>query len=73
VPEAAKAAKPYLVRLLEELASVLGLDHGRQRLELIYVDGHLESWWRHEERRPPHELAAYEGRGCWLLEPGAPS
>jgi hypothetical protein len=65
---AAAPTTSYLVRLLEELASVLGLAHGDERLELRFCDGRLRSFGIHHERRAPLELAGLQARGSWLAE-----
>ena len=64
------AAKPALQRHLEAIASVMGLGHGRERLELIFSDGELEVYYLHHEKRRPGELAEYDDEARWLAAPG---
>jgi hypothetical protein len=60
--------RPYLVALLEETAAMLGLDHGMHRLELVFDDGYLRTWFAHAEKRRPGELAALDHLVADLLE-----
>jgi hypothetical protein len=60
--------RSFLVALLEETADVLGLGHGQHRLELIFEDGRLRSWFAHAEKRKPGELAALDHLVADLLE-----
>jgi hypothetical protein len=52
--------RSLLVAVLEETAATLGLDHGQHRLELLFDDGCLRSWFAHAEKRRPGELAALD-------------
>lgn len=51
---------PALQRVLEAVAAAMSLDHGEQRLELIFDDGRLRTWFSHQEKRRPGELARFD-------------
>ena len=53
-----------LRRLFEVAAEIMDLDHGRQRLELIFEDGARTQWWCHHEKRPVGELTQFESRAA---------
>lgn len=57
-----------LRRLFEVAAEIMDIDHGRQRLELIYEDGTLTQWWIHHEKRPVGELTAFESRAAASIQ-----
>jgi hypothetical protein len=60
--------KPALQRVFEAAASVLNLDEGNQRLELIFRDGHLVRSYHHRGPIANDELARYEAHASWLAE-----
>ena len=62
--------KPHLARFFEAAAAIMGLDHGRQRLELIFEDGHLTQRWAHHEKRPIATLAAFDEGAQWMVAHG---
>jgi len=51
---------------------VMELDGGHVRLELIFDDGRLRSYFVHAEKRSPAELAAFDERAAWLVRDRAP-
>jgi hypothetical protein len=53
-------AKPSLQRVFEDACLSMRLDKGRHRLELVFMDGHLERFWVHAESRPARELHRYD-------------
>ena len=60
--------KPALQAVLEAAAAAMDLDHGRQRLELVFVDGELHRFWAHSENMPAIALEAFEARAGWVAE-----
>jgi len=58
--------KPALQRFFEAAAAVMELDHGQQRLELIFEDGRLLNWWTHAERRGAKELGRFDESAAFL-------
>ncbi len=61
------APRAYLCELFEAAALAMELDHGQQRLELLFDDGHLRSWWAHAERRRPGELYRFDAAIAELI------
>ncbi|MGD0165796.1 MAG: hypothetical protein ABSC51_00700 [Gaiellaceae bacterium] len=57
-----------LARSFEAAAAAMEVDKSRQRLELIFEDGHLRQWWSHAEKRSPAELRNYDEAFARLLE-----
>jgi hypothetical protein len=53
-----------LRRLFELAAEIMDIDHGQQRLELVFDDGSLRAWWTHHEKRPAGELIRFEDRAA---------
>ena len=47
-------------RLFEAIATVLELDEGRRRLELVFVDGRLVTWYTHAEKERPAALHRFD-------------
>jgi len=47
---------PLVRRLLEAIADHLGLGRGRWRLELVFENGRLADWFRHDERLGPARM-----------------
>ena len=54
------APRPHLWELFEAAAAAMELDHGQQRLELVFADGSLRAWWSHSEKRTPGELGRFD-------------
>lgn len=63
----ASAGKPLLHRYFEGVAAVMGLDQGRRRLELVFDDGHLVTWWFHAEKMPPAGLARFDADAASII------
>ena len=59
--------KPALATILESVASIMNLDEGQHRLELLFSDGHLRQWWTHSERNGANALARFDERARWLV------
>jgi hypothetical protein len=59
--------RPSLQLIFEAVASVMGLDKGHTRLELIFHDGHLVKYYVHTAARP-HELAIFDEHARWILD-----
>jgi hypothetical protein len=62
----ADTPKPALQLLFEAAAVAMDMDHGRETLELLFQDGELELWYRHDQKNRPAELGRYDGRAAWL-------
>jgi len=54
--------KPHLARIFEAVAAVMDLDEGQHRLELVFADGHLQTWFVHDERNGHEALRRFDAR-----------
>lgn len=59
--------KPHLVRLLEAVAAVMGLDEGHEELVLEFDDGHLRRWSRGDMRNGAQELGRFDDEAASLV------
>jgi len=46
----------------------MGLDHGTERLELVFEDGRLRRWWTHDEANGALELHRFDEDARRLVE-----
>lgn len=51
---------PHLAGVFEWAAAIMGLDHGKERLELVFEDGRLTRWWSHDEANGALELHRFD-------------
>lgn len=51
---------PVLKVMVEHVAETMDMGTGRWRLELVFEDGSLVKWHRHEEHLPAGTMARYE-------------
>jgi hypothetical protein len=57
------------VELLEAVAVALGVDEGRNRVEIVFAGGRLERVYLHDDRRlGREELGRVDGRLSALLD-----
>jgi hypothetical protein len=60
--------KPALQHILEAAAAAMDIGHGRQRLELVFLNGDLQRWWVHDENRAAADLRVFDQRAGWAAE-----
>jgi hypothetical protein len=65
--------KPVLAAVLEDVAQIMNLGDGHQRLELDFEDGHLRRWRTAAGPEGTTKLAEFDDRASWLTGriPGA--
>jgi hypothetical protein len=60
--------KPQLQRLFEAAIVCMGVERRRERLELVFEHGRLESWSLAGVRSPAAELGKFDEQASWIVK-----